>query len=845
MAEMAWVRRLARAPVKDAALADDITQDAWIVAAEQEPDADRPLRPWLARVVTNLVRTRRVSASRRDRRDAAFDDGRTVPTPAELVERIELQRAVADEVLALAEPYRSTVLLHFFEGHTSAEIARRLEIPDGTVRRRLKVALDQLRDALRKRTDQPKGGWLAALIPFARLPGPTPASTGIGAIAMKVIGVVVLGLLLVAGAGAVWWRHASGGRSSSIDVSGAGDRSQASRVNSESSRPTAIPAWIPQAGAPPRRIAGRVTFQGAPVAGARVSLGLGVVGEARPFIMVADDVPTGVQLVAELTSAPDGTFDFGVQPAASLIVSASANNFAAAAITVNNADPRSSSEQLSVQLGDCRSRLSGMIADAGGGGIAMARLSVAALSGTESDATGHYSLCLPARDVDGTPSVVVRVEADGFGTVSQTVIAVGDLHHDFLLAPEAVLVGRVTTSDGEPVAGARVVAMAEPREIPHSLGSRWTDSDHDGRFRISGLGAGAFQVEASAKALPKATVHVVARPAETSREIHVVLPRTPLARVVGHIFRKGAPASGVAVMPVQPGAPPLGGSISQADGSFTFAELPYGVTSFFAAPNQAGASKEIDIAQPLVNDVRIDITHAATVRGHVTRQGKPVVGADIAYTPAPQATFYGPPPMAKTDSNGAFTLELPLGVGQLVAWDNAGKAFANPSAAISLNGSSAGVRAARTSVTNSSAFRIGTAGVRIARKSCVVASSMPGITFLPATPSTLMRGREHRVSCRAGDAGYRSRIARTRDTPSARRTSRAWRRRRPRPAPGARPRRRGSPSRATRDLAFRPAFASRRTSSRSARTEPLRHRESVLSSRWRQASRHCLTPSTM
>ena len=116
----------------------------------KRPDEDRPLRPWLARVVRNLVRTRRRGEARRDEREAAYEHarGEEVATPAELVERVELQRVVAGEVLALAEPYRSTVLLHFFEGLTSVEIARRLGIPDSTVRGRLKTALDQLRAQL-------------------------------------------------------------------------------------------------------------------------------------------------------------------------------------------------------------------------------------------------------------------------------------------------------------------------------------------------------------------------------------------------------------------------------------------------------------------------------------------------------------------------------------------------------------------------------------------------------------------------------------------------------------------------------------------------------------------------
>ena len=71
MAEMAWVRRLARALVRDDTAAEDIAQDTWIVAAAQRPAEDRPLRPWLARVVRNLVRTRRRGDARRDERAAA------------------------------------------------------------------------------------------------------------------------------------------------------------------------------------------------------------------------------------------------------------------------------------------------------------------------------------------------------------------------------------------------------------------------------------------------------------------------------------------------------------------------------------------------------------------------------------------------------------------------------------------------------------------------------------------------------------------------------------------------------------------------------------------------------
>ncbi len=115
-AEMAWVRRLARALLRNPD-ADDLAQEAWIVAAEHPPADDRPLRPWLTRVIVNLARMRTRSRKRREVRETRSTELVEPPaTPDDLVERVELHQLVAGEVLALAEPYRSTVLLHFFEG---------------------------------------------------------------------------------------------------------------------------------------------------------------------------------------------------------------------------------------------------------------------------------------------------------------------------------------------------------------------------------------------------------------------------------------------------------------------------------------------------------------------------------------------------------------------------------------------------------------------------------------------------------------------------------------------------------------------------------------------------------
>ncbi|MBC7974023.1 MAG: hypothetical protein H7138_03490, partial [Myxococcales bacterium] len=67
-ADAGWLRRLARSLVQNPAAADDLVQDAYLLAAEQPPGDDRPLRPWLVRVLRNLTRTKERVASRRSER---------------------------------------------------------------------------------------------------------------------------------------------------------------------------------------------------------------------------------------------------------------------------------------------------------------------------------------------------------------------------------------------------------------------------------------------------------------------------------------------------------------------------------------------------------------------------------------------------------------------------------------------------------------------------------------------------------------------------------------------------------------------------------------------------------
>src|ERR671928_500406 len=87
-----WMRALARRLASDAD-ADDLAQETWRAAIESPPDGTRPLRPWLAQVLRNTIRTAFRRARRRRTREREAQ-GLVAPAPG------------ADETLARAELHR-------------------------------------------------------------------------------------------------------------------------------------------------------------------------------------------------------------------------------------------------------------------------------------------------------------------------------------------------------------------------------------------------------------------------------------------------------------------------------------------------------------------------------------------------------------------------------------------------------------------------------------------------------------------------------------------------------------------------------------------------------------------
>lgn len=186
LASQGWMKRLATSLVGSEAAAEDLVQEAWIAALRSPPDEGRPVRPWLRQVLRNLARMRWRGDERRAVREQAMAPAAPEPTPEDLAARVATQRRLADLVLALDEPLRRVVLLRYVEGLSSTEIGSREGLPPGTVRWRVKRALELVRERLDRDADGDRRTWQLAMVPIVTAPGTAPAKAGLIAGAITV-----------------------------------------------------------------------------------------------------------------------------------------------------------------------------------------------------------------------------------------------------------------------------------------------------------------------------------------------------------------------------------------------------------------------------------------------------------------------------------------------------------------------------------------------------------------------------------------------------------------------------------------------------------------------------------
>ncbi len=151
---------LARYMLKEPALAEEATQDVflnlWLKASSYNPQRGTT-RAWFMSVahhrIIDLIKAQKRGAKSVDQVDHDLLDLRPSSRPnTEEEAHRNLEREQIMELLAtLPKEQREVILLAYFEGYSQSEIADKLGQPLGTVKTRIRLAMQKLRAALQYR----------------------------------------------------------------------------------------------------------------------------------------------------------------------------------------------------------------------------------------------------------------------------------------------------------------------------------------------------------------------------------------------------------------------------------------------------------------------------------------------------------------------------------------------------------------------------------------------------------------------------------------------------------------------------------------------------------------------
>jgi RNA polymerase sigma factor (sigma-70 family) len=669
VAESGWLRRLAVALVKDEAAADDLVQDTYSIAATQAPTDGRPLRPWLARVLWNRVRMASRSARRRRAREEAFGELAASPArPDEIVDRIEVQRMLAGFVLELAEPQRDVLLLHYFEGLTSNQIGQRLGISAGTVRWRLKQAIDELRDRLEQRSQN--RAWVAPLAAFAR----TAPSGNVAWLPTLLIAAFVLlaivGFTLRAQLGGAEW-------AAPIEPPAhATERPSALPTLDDGFQPGHASAALGSSevfGAEKRRINGTVIDgMGQGVADAEVELDCGYADGGT---------------LKQRTNIR-GAFSFEIDPHCHYILTATKGDTRGQQIwngplaigvgpgtRADHArfDPLDIARfRTTVQLRRLSMAVIRVVDAETGGPIANARISsgwfsddgVSALTGP--DGIARVNVELPSRITVNANRYVYATEVlklePGLGNRASILLAPGrhevpaQVSLDVRLNRGTAVSGTVVGPDGEPVAGASV-KLSGPAGGP-SFVDAITKTDASGRFETNVPGAGRYGLSADRRDLMSHGTVAVDIPAEGRTNLVARLVRS--GEVRGTVVDLSArPVAGARVSLADGAIPPV---VADEQGRFVIEPLAGDVDIIAQRGSEASAFHRVEVKSGERAEVVLQIGATGLSGIAVDHDGAPVAGAEVWLNACCEANpNLVPGTRFTTDASGRFSFDTPRG----------------------------------------------------------------------------------------------------------------------------------------------------------------------------------------
>lgn len=676
-----FVRRLVRSIVGrdgDAAgtdTADDLVQETWLALRQRPPPSHFHLPAWLARVARRLAGRSRRSTARRSAREQAAARPEAVAATVDVASRAETLRAVTETVLSLDEPYRATVLQHYYEGLTAEAIAEREKAPLATVRSRLQRARTQLRERLARRLGCDFSAllsWIAdgrPVAPIAPVGSPVPlvpvstAQTAAGAVLMTAAAKlgIVSGVALLTGA--AWWlqRDAVAHR----DVSSEPAIAPLSSATSAASSATAEVAEV--VAVEPMRAALAPLLSPVVLADERATLRVRVVWERDG----APAVDRGVRVIAWQAPAAQRWSRWRTDAAGELLLEQLVPGRFSLSVDLGGGTmvdvPAGVTSEVTLRI-PASTGVHGRVVDAEQQPVAGASIWCSE-SGTprsgwivgRSDSEGRFELpCVPpgsyvaATHRGHTPSSLTLVEElrhrlevarrrDGSSgpdlvEVTLTLGGIGAALHGVAFGP-----------DGEPVAGVAIRAASNFNPALESP-SFETLSGDDGSFAFEGLPLGDVELSAfrSGCAAWGTTVELAAGD-DPEVELRFVAEGVVAGRVVDAL---GQPLAGANVHLAIDYDPLRPNTKSAADGTFRLGGLPTHHVELAASHPEAGEGRaSITIVPGVIGTCELRLDRGLVLAGRIVDgEGAPAVAHRVQVHDATNRWWRS----ATTDAEGRF-----------------------------------------------------------------------------------------------------------------------------------------------------------------------------------------------
>ena len=162
----------AYALLKNEADAEDVVQDTFVALIESYDTIEDKTKvlPWLKKTAANRCLNRLTRTKTDSVEDEFFEDVEAVPEdflPDTIVESVQMRKIVMDIIdKSLSEDIKRTLILFYFDEMSTKEVAEALNVPQGTVSRRINFAKNKIKKEVEKYEKETGAKLFSMALPF-------------------------------------------------------------------------------------------------------------------------------------------------------------------------------------------------------------------------------------------------------------------------------------------------------------------------------------------------------------------------------------------------------------------------------------------------------------------------------------------------------------------------------------------------------------------------------------------------------------------------------------------------------------------------------------------------------